>query len=425
MRVLTPPLRIAVVGGGVAGITAAYLLARRHRVTLFERNAYVGGHTNTITVEDGSGGAVPVDTGFIVCNPRTYPLFYRLLREWGVSLRDSDMSFGYSCERTGLAYVGPTFRDFAGRLANLLKPAFVRMLLEQRRFNRRASLDLARGGANGVTLGAYLDRVGASRYFRDNYLLPLAAAVWSSPDVGMLEFPAGTFLRFFKNHGMLDLHDRPTWQTVVGGSQAYVRAFRARFAGEVVVNAPVRAVRREAGRVIVRCEGHAAATFDRVVMAAHADESLAMLDPPSDAERSLLSAWRYHRNRTVLHTDAAVMPPDRKLWASWNYRRRADGAPDAPVPITYYMNRLQGLACRRDYLVTLNAGRAIDPAKVIYEVEYTHPAYTFGAIEAQRPLRDLNGSQGTYFCGSYLGHGFHEDAVASAVEVAGALGVIL
>jgi len=420
---LTSPLRIAVVGGGIAGITAAYLLGKRHEVTLFERNNYVGGHTNTIMVDDGSGGALAVDTGFIVCNRKTYPLFYRLLAEWGVSLRDSDMSFGYFCERTGLGYVGPSLREFVGQFTNFFSPAFLRMVIEQRRFNRRALADLTSGKVDDVTLGAYLDRFGASRYFKDNYLLPLAAAVWSSPDVGMLEFPAATFLRFFKNHGMLDLSERPTWQTVVGGSHAYVRAFRAKFRGQVFVNAPVRAVRREAGQVIVQCERHEARTFDRVVMAAHADESLALLETPSDSERSLLSAWGYHRNRTVLHTDAAMLPRNRKLWASWNYHRRANAAPEAPVPITYYMNRLQGLKSKRDFLVTLNAGSAIDPASVIYEVEYTHPAYTARSIEAQQQLRDLNGTQNTYFCGSYLGHGFHEDAVASAVEVAGKLGV--
>lgn len=422
---MSSPLRIAVVGGGVAGITAAYLLAKRHQVTLFERNNYVGGHTNTIMVKDGSGGELPVDTGFIVCNPRTYPHFYRLLAEWGVSLRDSDMSFGYFCERTGLGYVGPSLRELAGQPANFINPAFLRMVIDQRRFNRRAMSDLADGKVDGVTLGAYLDRLGASRYFKDNYLLPLAAAVWSSPDVGMLEFPAGTFLRFFKNHGMLDLRERPTWQTVVGGSQAYVRAFQAKFQGTLLVNSQVRTVQREAGHIIVHCEGSAARTFDRVVMAAHADESLALLESPSDAERSLLSAWEYHRNRTVLHTDAAMLPSNRKLWASWNYHRRATAAPDAPVPITYYMNRLQGLTSKVDYLVTLNADHAINPASVIYAVDYTHPAYTFRSIEAQRQLRELNGTQATYFCGSYLGHGFHEDAVTSAVEVAGALGVNL
>jgi len=420
---LTSPQRIAVVGGGIAGITAAYLLGKRHEVTLFERNNYVGGHTNTIMVDDGSGRELPVDTGFIVCNAKTYPLFYRLLAEWGVSLRDSDMSFGYFCERTALGYVGPSLREFLGQFTNFFSPAFLHMLIEQRRFNRRALADLATGEVDDVTLGAYLDRIGASEYFKDNYLLPLAAAVWSSPDVGMLEFPASTFLRFFKNHGMLNLHERPMWQTVVGGSQAYVRAFQAMFRGQVLVNAPVRTVRREAGHVIVQCEGHGEKAFDRVVMAAHADESLALLETPSDAERSLLSAWGYHRNRTVLHTDASMMPRNRKLWASWNYHRRANANPEAPVPITYYMNRLQGLKSKRDYLVTLNAGSAIDPASVIYEIEYTHPAYTARSIDAQQQLRDLNGTQHTYFCGSYLGHGFHEDAVASAVEVAGKLGV--
>ena len=417
--------RIAVVGAGVAGITAAWLLGKRHDVTLIERNDYVGGHTNTIDVHEPSGAQVPVDTGFIVCNPRTYPHFYRLMAEWGVQLRDSDMSFGYYCETSGLGYIGPSMREFCRQYGNFFRLAFLRMILEQRRFNRRATADLDAGTLDDTPLESYLQRLGATPYFRNNYLLPMAAAVWSSPDAGMLQFPASTFIRFFHNHGLLDPGNAPTWQTVVGGSQAYVRAFRSRFKGEVLSNAPVRAVERRADGVSVHLKDGETKSFDYVVMAAHADESLAMLTDASGVERHLLSAWSYHHNPTLLHTDASIMPANRRLWASWNYHRRESQSADAPVSITYYMNRLQGLTCERDYFVSLNAGDTVDPAKVIYSVDYAHPAYTPRSIAAQAELKLLNGTNRTYYCGSYMGYGFHEDAVASAAAVAEKWGVTL
>ncbi len=407
------------VGGGVAGITAAWMLSKVHDVTLIERNDYIGGHTNTIAVQEWGPQTIPVDTGFIVCNPRTYPQFYKLLAEWGVALRDSDMSFGYYCESSGLGYIGPSLREFCQQYQNFLKPAFVRMIFEQRRFNRRVLADLDRNDLNELPLASYLQEVGASPYFLKHYLLPMAAAVWSSPDAGMLQFPAATFLRFSYNHGLLDPRRALKWQTVVGGSQTYVRAFRSRFNGEVISGAPVRAVQRSADGVTVHFQHGEARTFDYVVMAAHADESLALLADASDHERRLLSAWTYHRNPTVLHTDASLVPPNRQLWASWNYYRRAAQSANAPVPITYYMNRLQGLKCERDYFVSLNSGDMVDPSKVIYSTVYTHPAYTSQSIAAQRELKQLNGTNRTYFCGSYMGYGFHEDAVASAAAIAG------
>jgi uncharacterized protein len=425
MEVMNSRLRIAVVGAGIAGITAAHLLGKRHDVTLIERNTYLGGHTNTIVVHEESGQDVPVDTGFIVCNPKTYPMFYRLLAEWGVPLRDSNMSFGYFCDGSKLGYIGPSLREFLGQYKNFLKPAFLRMIVEQRRFNRLASADLDSGVLDDLSLGSYLDRIGATEYFQNNYLLPIAAAVWSSPDAGMLDFPANTFVRFLRNHGMLTPNHQPTWQTVVGGSHAYVQAFRSIFRGELLENSPVRAVLRNVDGVTIHFQQGDPRSFDHVVMAAHADETLALLGDATDDERRLLSAWSYHKNPTVLHTDASVLPPDRRLWASWNYRRSATASALSPVPITYYMNRLQGLKCKRDYFVTLNANDSIDPATVIYSVNYTHPAYTSRSFAAQREIKQLNGNHHTSFCGSYMGYGFHEDAVASAAAVAAKWGVAL
>jgi predicted NAD/FAD-binding protein len=417
-------LRIVVVGAGIAGITAAWLLSKVHDVTLLERGDYVGGHTNTIAIRDARGNETPVDTGFIVCNPRTYPRFYRLLGQWDVALRDSDMSFGYYCQASGLGYVGPSLREFCRQYQNFANPSFLKMLLEQRRFNQRAKADLKRGTLDDTPLRDYLQQLNASPYFLNNYLLPIAAAVWSSPDEGMLQFPASTFIRFFENHGLLDPGHAPTWQTVVGGSQAYVRAFRARYRGGIICNAPVHAVQRSADGVTVHPGSGAAMSFDHVVLATHADEALALLEDASETEKHLLSAWTYHRNPTQLHTDARLMPPNRRLWASWNYYRRASQSPTDPVPITYYMNRLQGLQ-GQDYFVSLNAGDSVDPAKVIYSANYTHPAYSPRSIAAQRALKALNGANRTSFCGSYMGYGFHEDAVASAAAIAERWGVTL
>jgi predicted NAD/FAD-binding protein len=425
MEAMSSRLRIAVVGAGIAGITAAYLLGKKHDVTLIERNAYTGGHTHTIVVREESGADVPVDTGFIVCNPKTYPRFYRLLGEWGVPLRDSDMSFGYFCDRSKLGYIGPSLREFLGQYRNFFKPAFLGMIVEQRRFNRRAAVDLDSGILDDLPLGSYLARIGATPYFQTHYLLPIAAAVWSSPDGGMLDFPAASFVRFLSNHGLLTPNRQPIWQTVVGGSHEYVRAFRLRFKGELLENSPVRNVVRNTQGVMIHFQQGDSRSFDRVVMAAHADESLALLGDATDDERRLLSAWSYHQNPTVLHTDASVLPSDRRLWASWNYRRREAASALSPAPITYYMNRLQGLRCQRDYFVTLNAGDAIDPAAVIYSVNYTHPAYTARSFAAQRELKQRNGSRHTFFCGSYMGYGFHEDAVASAAAIAEQWGVTL
>ncbi|MHC5023985.1 MAG: NAD(P)/FAD-dependent oxidoreductase, partial [Planctomycetota bacterium] len=327
-------MRIAVIGAGIAGITAAYLVGKRHDVTLIERNDYVGGHTNTIEVPE-EPGVVPVDTGFIVCNPRTYPLFYRLLDEWGVRLRNSDMSFGFFCERSQLGYVGPALREFMRKPSNLINRSLLGMIREQRRFNRRAARDLERGALDAFTLGEYLEHIGASPFFIENYVIPQAAAIWSSPDTDMLRFPASTFIRFFANHGMLDLRTRPTWQTVVGGSHAYVKAFRSKFRGRVVTSSPVESVRRDGDGASIRLQSQETLRFEAVVLAMHADESLARLADPTGEERAALSAWRYHRNPVQLHTDASVMPPDRRLWASWNYHRRADADPQGPVPITY------------------------------------------------------------------------------------------
>lgn len=410
-------MRILVIGGGVAGITAAYVLSREHVVTVVERNGYVGGHTNTRIVSDPLSPSLPVDTGFIVCNSRNYPNFYRFLDQLGVERQDSDMSFGFSCERTGLQYMGPSVAEFIKAPANLLNPRFLAMILEQRRFNKRALADLREGSLAELPLGEYLRRHKTSQYFLDNYLAPLIGSIWSAPDSNALEFPALSFFTFFRNHGMLELATRPQWQTLVGGSQSYVRAFLKRFTGEVRTGTAVQAIRRTDSGVELLLAGAEAQRFDKVVIATHADEALSLLADPSAEERAALGSWRYSTNRTVLHTDPRVLGPRRTLWAAWNYRRRKEATEGSPVAITYYMNKLQRLKAERDYFVTLNCSDQIDPGSIIYETVYTHPIYTPSSPNSQVALRALNGTRHTYFCGAYMRYGFHEDAVWSALEV--------
>ncbi len=417
--------KVLVVGGGISGITAAYVLSRQHRVTLLEKNDYLGGHTNTRVVNDPLNPELSVDTGFIVCNPRNYTNFYKFLDQLGIKRQDSDMSFGFSCEKTGLQYMGPSVKEFLMAPGNLFNARFLGMVIEQQRFNRRALRDLRDGKLGDQPLGDYLQSVGTSQYFFDNYLAPLIGSIWSAPDTNALEFPALSFFTFFNNHGMLELSKRPQWQTLVGGSHAYLKAFRKGFTGELRIGAPARAISRDENGVVLALDGAEPERYDAVVIATHADEALKLLHDPSLEEKSALGSWNYSKNRTVLHTDAKILGPKRRLWAAWNYRRRINSRADSPVAITYYMNKLQRLKAGRDYFVTLNCGDDIDPRSVLYEVDYTHPIYTPQSPASQRAIRDLNGTRNTYFCGAYMRYGFHEDGVISALNVTNQMGLSL
>jgi len=421
-EVLRPPasLRIAIVGSGAAGLAAAWGLHRRHDVTLFEQDPRTGGHVHTIVLDDGPDAGTPVDTGFIVMNERNYPNLVRLFGQLGVRTQDSCMSFAYQDRATGFHYAGTGLDGLFSHRPNLGSPRFHGMIADWVRFNRRAKRDLARGFDGSPSLGEYLAEVRPSRSFVDHYLLPMGAAIWSAPAEAMEAFPAEPFLRFFDQHGLLSIR-QPQWKTVTGGSHAWVRALLARFRGRVRTGMPVRSIARHADHVILRT---AAGTerFDRVVIATHADQALRLLEDPSHDESRLLGAWTYSRNHAVLHTDTGLLPPYRRAWASWNY-----AAPEArratPVHVTYYMNRLQQLRTRRDYCVTLNADGAIRDEHVLREMVYRHPVYDRAAMASQPGLKRLGGHRHTYFCGSYFGHGFHEDAVRSGLEVARAFGL--
>lgn len=422
---VAPGQNIAVIGGGVAGIVAAYLLQQRHQVTLFERNDYLGGHTHTIEIADGPDAGLAVDTGFIVLNDATYPLFQKFLSRLGVATRVSEMSFGFQCRQTGLVYAGTDLNGLFARRRNLVSPRFYRFLVEVARFSRKAREDLAAEKIPPVTLGRYLKDGRFSSFMVENYLVPMASAIWSTPALKIGDFPAEPFLRFFANHGLLSFRNRPRWRTVIGGSHAYVKAFARGFHGCLHLDTPVREVRRETDGVWITLAGGESLCFDQVVIATHADQGLRLLKEPSPLEQRLLSAWRYQKNHTVLHTDSSLLPIRRRAWAAWNFTREATTSPKRPVFVTYYMNRLQGLATRRDYCVTLNRQEPFRPETVIAEMDYHHPLYSFESMATQAELPHLNGKHRTWYCGSYFGYGFHEDAVRAAVDVAESLGAEL
>lgn len=415
--------KVAVIGGGVAGIVSAYLLQHHYDITLFEQNDYLGGHTNTIEISQGVDAGLAVDTGFIVLNDATYPLFQKFLARLGVETRVADMSFGFQCLQSGLVYAGNDLNGLFAQRRNLISPSFFRFLLEIARFCKKARKDLEAGLVKDGTLGEYLQEGNFSPYMVENYLLPMAAAIWSTPAMQAADFPAKSFLRFFKNHGLLSLRNRPQWRTVVGGSFAYVKAFQRQFSGQIKLKSGVEKIFREGDGVRLKFCDATSSKFDQVIIATHADQALNLLGDPSPDEQRLLAPWYYQINRTVLHTDASVLPTQRPAWSAWNFTREAAGESDAqPVFVTYYMNLLQGLQAKHHYCVTLNRPESFQAAKVIAQFDYQHPQYNFDSLETQAQLPQLNGQRNSWFCGSYFGYGFHEDAVRSAVAVAKGLG---
>ena len=407
------PKRVAVIGSGIAGLSAAWALSRACDVTLYEAEGRLGGHSDTFDW-DGLG----VDCGFIVYNERTYPNLTALLRHLGVATTPSEMSFAVSLDNGDFEYSGSGLRGLAAQPENFAKRRYWSMLKDILRFFREAPRDLARGDLG--TLGDYLDGRGFGRSFRDDYLYPLAAAIWSTPALQVADFPAENFIRFNANHGLLDLANRPVWRTVTGGSRTYVRALAAGLA-DIRLNTPARAVRRiEAGVEVVEAEG-ATRRFDDVVIAAHADDALALLATPTPDERRWLGAFRYLDNHAILHTDARAMPKRRAAWSSWNYLACGDGA-DRRLFVSYWMNRLQPLPGRDDVFLSLNCPWDIAEVRTLRRVTYRHPRFDTAAFAAQRELRSLQGVGGVWFCGAYFGYGFHEDGLQAGLAVAEAIG---
>lgn len=411
-------MRIAIIGSGISGLGAAWLLSREHEVVLFEANDYLGGHTHTHRV-DVDGVALDVDTGFIVYNPDHYPLLTRLFRELGVPTQDTTMSFSVHNERTGLEYNATSLDGLFCQRRNLLSPRFLRMLADLVRFYRIAPRLLA-GDEPGPTLGDYLHAQGFGEAFRDDHLVPMASALWSAPAGQILHFPARHLVQFMANHQMLQLAGRSQWKVVRGGSWRYVEALRQRWSASVRLATPVQAVRRlENGVVLTTADGEE--IFDQVVLACHSDQALSLLSDADDRERGVLGAIAYQPNDVVLHTDPRLLPRNRKAWAAWNAHIGADDAQACTV--SYCMNLLQGLPVSTPVVVTLNRGDAVDPRHVLKRVRYHHPVFTREAVAAQARRHEIQGRRGTWFAGAYWGWGFHEDGLRSAVEVARSLGV--
>jgi uncharacterized protein len=405
-------MRIAVVGAGIAGNTVAYRLAPKHEVTVFEAADWVGGHTHTVDVEIG-GERHAIDTGFIVFNDWTYPHFIRLLDELGIESQPTSMSFSVSCERTGMEYNGTSLRTLFADRRNLLRPRFYRMLADIVRFGRDAQAFLASHDET-ATLRDFLAANRYSDALVEHYVVPMTAAIWSAAPGSVLDMPARFLLRFFANHGMLSIDDRPTWRTVRGGSARYVEKLTAGHRDRIRTSCPVTAVTRTASGVVVRTPHAEPEHFDAAFLACHSDQALALLTDPSPREREVLSAMRYRRNDVLLHTDATLMPRCRRAWASWNYRSTRGDAARPPL-VTYHMNELQRIESPVDFFVTLNDEGRVAPERVLGRFCYDHPVFDSAATAAQARHSEIDGERNTYFCGAYWRNGFHEDGVASAL----------
>jgi predicted NAD/FAD-binding protein len=408
-------VRIAIVGAGVAGLYAAWRLAKQHEVTVYEGAAYPGGHTATVDVEH-EGRTYAVDTGFIVFNDWTYPNFIAMLRELDVAWQPSNMSFSLRCERTGLEYNGTSVNALFAQRRNLLRPSFLRMIADILRFNARSRALLATLEET-QTLGEYLERGGYSRQFVEHYVVPMGRAIWSAEASALLAFPARFFIDFFDRHGFLSVDERPEWQAVRGGSREYVRALLAAARLDLRLASPVESVRRLPGEVRVRTRRGEVESYDHLFLACHSDQALRLLEAPSGVEREVLGALPYAANEVILHTDAGLLPRRALARAAWNYHRLAD--PQEPVAVTYDMNVLQSLDAPVRFLVTLNNRAAIDERRILRSFRYDHPVYSPQAVAAQRRHREVDGAMRTYYCGAYWRSGFHEDGVVSAQAALG------
>ena len=415
-------MKIAIIGSGIAGLTSAYLLNRRHDITVFEASDWIGGHTHTVDVEV-KGQRYAVDTGFIVFNDWTYPNFIRLLSQLGVGFKDTEMSFSVSDPLSGVEYNGHNLNTLFAQRRNLVSPKFIGMVRDILRFNREALQDLNNQRIDAdMTLGDYLKANGYSERFIQHYIVPMGAAIWSMSLNDMLGFPLQFFVRFFKNHGLLSVSDRPQWCVIEGGSSSYVAPLTESFKQHIRLNCAVSRVERDTDGVTV----HSAAgseRFDKVVFACHSDQALALLAAPTPTEQAILGALPYADNDVVLHSDTRLLPKRPLAWASWNYR--LGGPVDQPAAVTYDMNILQGIQSDTTFCVSLNQTAAIDPSKILARYTYAHPQYSLAGMAAQARWEELLGANHSYFCGAYWANGFHEDGVVSALRVAREFGEAL
>ena len=420
---MTDTQRIAVIGSGISGLVCGWLLSRRHEVHLYEAAPELGGHTNTEQVSAGDR-IWPINTGFIVYNDWTYPDFMRIMDQLGVASEPSSMSFSVHGGTTGLEYNGTSLDTLFAQRRNLVNPRFLNMVREILRFNRLTRDDLANNRIPGdETLGHYLTRHRFSRYFRQHYIIPMGAAIWSASEHDMDRFPVRFFLRFFENHGMLSVADRPAWRVIKGGSETYIPGLIRPLGDRVYRNTPVTAISRDADGVTVTSR-RGNERFDQIIIATHSDQALSMLRDASSEERDILGALPYQPNDVVLHTDTSVLPRNRRAWAAWNYH--LPESEQEPVSVTYNMNILQNFRnAPETFCVTLNRTHAIDPSRIIKRFSYSHPRFTLPGVDAQNRYERIGGHHRTHYCGAYWFNGFHEDGVRSALRVCEALGETL
>jgi predicted NAD/FAD-binding protein len=423
-------MKIAVVGAGISGLTAAYLLSPKHDVKIFEANDRLGGHTATKDIHH-DGRDYAIDTGFIVFNDWTYPNFQKLLAQLNVGSKPTDMGFSVCCEATGLEYSGTNLNTMFAQRKNLLSLNHWQMIRDILRFNKEALEDVTNGGRYlEMTLGEYLRQKKYSDTFKNKYLIPMGAAIWSASSNVMKNFSLQFFVHFFRNHGLLSVSDRPQWHVIEGGSRAYIEPLIQRFKDNIYLDCAIKSINRTADGVVVKTiHGHSE-NFDQVIIAAHSDQALAMLEDVSEAETQLLSAIPYQKNEVVLHTDISLLPENRSTWSSWNYRIINEdinnkNGDDKPPVLTYDMNILQSIKSETTFCVTLNKTDAINPDKILGTYHYDHPVFSKASLAAQEQWETINGVNKTWFCGAYWANGFHEDGVLSAVRVAEKLGSTL
>jgi len=429
-------MRIAVIGSGISGLTAAYLLSKKHEVVLYEASDRIGGHTATMDINH-KGRDYKIDTGFIVFNDWTYPYFQKLMAQLNVESQKTDMGFSVSCDKTGLEYSGNDLNTMFAQRKNIFSPNHWRMIRDILRFNKEAPIDLAKKGSFlTMTLGEYLQEKNYSSVFVDKYLIPMGSAIWSASTSAMKGFPLQFFVNFFINHGLLSVNDRPQWHVIKGGSKSYIEPLIATFKDKIRLNSPVTSVIRnhkklndiagELRSILVEDEDGCIESYEHVVIATHSDQALALLSDADDNEKGLLDAIKYRNNEVVLHTDEALLPKNKRTWSSWNYRIESTSNDENTLPVlTYNMNILQGIEAPHTFCVTLNNTSAIDQSKILGVYQYAHPIFTADAVAAQQRWEEINAHNNTWFCGAYWANGFHEDGVKSAVRIAEKFGISL
>ena len=415
-------MKIAIIGSGISGLTASYLLNRKHDITLFEKNDYIGGHTHTHEIENDNK-IWNVDSGFIVYNEKTYPNFIKLLDLLGVERQLTRMGFSVKSPNKNLEYAGHSLNALFAQRSNLFRPSFIRILRGMKRFNKEARRDLP-SLKKEMTLGEYLFKNNFSEEFIDNYIIPIGAAIWSTKPSNMLNIPALFFIRFFENHGFLQILDRPKWWVIKGGSKQYVKKIISGFEKDIRLSTSVHTIVRKEKSVIIKFgSDNQEEQFDAVVLATHSDQALKLLQKPTEKEKEILSLLPYQRNDAILHYDHSILPKRKLAWSSWNYF--LDGNTNDPVALTYNMNILQSLKSSKTFCVTLNKLEMVNKNKTIKNLSYEHPLFTTDGVNAQKRKREISGQNNTYYCGAYWHNGFHEDGVVSALDVCSQFGETL